>query len=75
VTVWEKCGDWFRGEASGRYGLFPGNYVQKAEDTGGDLTYIDMFFNEYEMQVARNTSKSSYKNCFNLFATACVLFT
>ncbi|XP_060563729.1 cytoplasmic protein NCK2-like [Ruditapes philippinarum] len=33
VTVWEKCGDWFRGEASGRYGLFPGNYVQKAEDT------------------------------------------
>jgi hypothetical protein len=56
VTVWEKCGDWFRGEASGRYGLFPGDYVQKAEDTGGDLTYIDMFFNEYEMQVARNTS-------------------
>ncbi|XP_060592215.1 intersectin-1-like [Ruditapes philippinarum] len=33
VTVWEKCGDWFCGEASGRYGYFPGNYVQKAEDT------------------------------------------
>jgi hypothetical protein len=45
VTVLEKCDDWFRGEASGRYGYFPGNYVQKAgdKDPGDDLTDIDMF--------------------------------
>jgi hypothetical protein len=40
VTVLEKDDDWFRGEASGRYGYFPGNYVQKAEDNDslGDCT-------------------------------------
>ncbi|XP_060551241.1 uncharacterized protein LOC132712820 [Ruditapes philippinarum] len=32
VTVWEKCDEWFRGEAGGRYGYLPRNYVQKAED-------------------------------------------
>ncbi|XP_060567862.1 SH3 domain-containing kinase-binding protein 1-like [Ruditapes philippinarum] len=39
VTVWENCDDWFRGVASGRYGLFPQNYVQKVEDSGGAGTH------------------------------------
>jgi hypothetical protein len=43
VIVWEKCDEWFRGEASGRYGYFPSHYVQKAEDKSPDGDFTDLY--------------------------------